>query len=566
MSTTPTSRAGSLMENLGGISNFGSTHRTPLSERYEAECGLLNERAKITDDHWALVNRKGSFHSKDDEIVKIARPSKNGPKMDKWPDEVNVSIRVGALKKELRNKSGTEKLLQQLGEERVAVAEDDNQISYTLDESSERALRKLRQNIFQYDGTDKEEKAARVLAYLKERTKRKDGKGKKDRLPIQRVKFVRQAGATTDSTPQWHVIAFTEKDKKQGTMVGAIDRYPKEFKDPEPFFGEAGGEDSTEYFHGYRTLKEIKAAITDHLVGKVEVLPTNESGDDFAGWIAMYNGKKLEITKDQATSLYGAKQFAIKQLRVPKSKQDLLAVEPAYHESAPEAVLTRIDFKGEQLAGFSLAGDYIEAHEGTELIIADGAVVGVDNGDERFFGENVTVAEVFDAASLNERSSGALFKVEDVSVAQMREMEVSGEWERERGATLNRVGMTGDDLVYYRINRVQLNAQPGRFNKDSYVTHVVRSGKDIVGVVTNMGMLYTTKGNKPVNVVQVTNEAALGGDDAMQELTNWLETVADDIPGIVADLNRGKVNRDCANLVGAMLRTRDEDWYTALFR
>lgn len=55
---------------------------------------------------------------------------------------------------------------------------------------------------------------------------------------------------------------------------------------------------------------------------------------EVAGWIAMIDGKKLEIPKGtgsgEATSLYGAKLLAIKQLKVSKSKQGLLAIEPAY--------------------------------------------------------------------------------------------------------------------------------------------------------------------------------------------------------------------------------------------
>jgi hypothetical protein len=49
-----------------------------------------------------------------------------------------------------------------------------------------------------------------------------------------------------------------------------------------------------------------------------------------AGWIAIYNGKKLEIKKSEAKDLYGAKQLAIKHFKVPKSKQGLLAIDVAY--------------------------------------------------------------------------------------------------------------------------------------------------------------------------------------------------------------------------------------------
>lgn len=56
-----------------------------------------------------------------------------------------------------------------------------------------------------------------------------------------------------------------------------------------------------------------------------------------AGWIAMFNGKKVEIYLDKdAKDLYSAKLFAIKALNVPKSKMGLLSVEPAYEEFQEE--------------------------------------------------------------------------------------------------------------------------------------------------------------------------------------------------------------------------------------
>ena len=69
----------------------------------------------------------------------------------------------------------------------------------------------------------------------------------------------------------------------------------------------------------------------------------NEAGD-FAGWIAFYNGKRLEIKKSEANGIYGAKQIAIKKLKVPKSKQGLLAIKPAVEESVNEA-MGAVDFK-----------------------------------------------------------------------------------------------------------------------------------------------------------------------------------------------------------------------------
>lgn len=60
-----------------------------------------------------------------------------------------------------------------------------------------------------------------------------------------------------------------------------------------------------------------------------EVEQVDEAVD---GWIAMYNGKKVEIKKSEAKDLYAAKLKAIQMLKVPKSKQGLLAIKPAVHE------------------------------------------------------------------------------------------------------------------------------------------------------------------------------------------------------------------------------------------
>jgi hypothetical protein len=57
-----------------------------------------------------------------------------------------------------------------------------------------------------------------------------------------------------------------------------------------------------------------------------------ELDEEVAGWIAMYNGQKLEIKKTEAKDLYSAKLKAIAHFKVPKSKQGLLAIKPAYNE------------------------------------------------------------------------------------------------------------------------------------------------------------------------------------------------------------------------------------------
>ncbi len=60
--------------------------------------------------------------------------------------------------------------------------------------------------------------------------------------------------------------------------------------------------------------------------------PENIDESKMAGWIAFYNGKKVEIKKSEAKDLYGAKMKAAKMLKVPKSKMGLLAIKPGYNE------------------------------------------------------------------------------------------------------------------------------------------------------------------------------------------------------------------------------------------
>ena len=71
-------------------------------------------------------------------------------------------------------------------------------------------------------------------------------------------------------------------------------------------------------------------------IGDVEELEEARTylDEKFAGWIAFYNKQKLEIKpkKGEIDSLNDAKQAAIKHFKVPKSKQGLLAIEPAHEE------------------------------------------------------------------------------------------------------------------------------------------------------------------------------------------------------------------------------------------
>jgi hypothetical protein len=59
-------------------------------------------------------------------------------------------------------------------------------------------------------------------------------------------------------------------------------------------------------------------------------------GEEFAGYIAHYNGQKHEIKSHEAKDLYGAKQKAIAHFKIPKSKHGLLSVKPGVNEEAEQ--------------------------------------------------------------------------------------------------------------------------------------------------------------------------------------------------------------------------------------
>lgn len=57
-----------------------------------------------------------------------------------------------------------------------------------------------------------------------------------------------------------------------------------------------------------------------------------EGKEKFAGWIIMWNNKKMEVDKSEAKDLWGAKKIAIKKWNVPKSKQHMMIVKPGYED------------------------------------------------------------------------------------------------------------------------------------------------------------------------------------------------------------------------------------------
>lgn len=88
-------------------------------EVYKKMQSILNE-AKMTDDHWVIVKRNGNFYSGKSEIKKIVRASKNPPSQKVIERHGGDSaIRVGELRKKLKNMKDTGSLLNQLGEVKI---------------------------------------------------------------------------------------------------------------------------------------------------------------------------------------------------------------------------------------------------------------------------------------------------------------------------------------------------------------------------------------------------------------------------------------------------------------
>ena len=85
----------------------------------------------------------------------------------------------------------------------------------------------------------------------------------------------------------------------------------------------------------FKNQKDVDA-FRNALLQKGFVEESVNEADDFAGWIAFFNGKRVEIKKGEAKDLWGAKKLAIAKLKVPKSKESLVAIKPAYNESVSE--------------------------------------------------------------------------------------------------------------------------------------------------------------------------------------------------------------------------------------
>jgi hypothetical protein len=141
---------------------------------------------------------------------------------------------------------------------------------------------------------------------------------------------------TTEKTP-----TVTLKHKTSGKEIVVT-------KKSAPGYEKIGYHMSEEFVKTGKVAKHNKTGEETHEYAKVdkEGRKTGEReyrnaqgkpmGEEFAGYIAHYNGQKHEIKSHEAKDLYDAKQKAIAHFKIPKSKHGLLSVKPGVNEDVEQ--------------------------------------------------------------------------------------------------------------------------------------------------------------------------------------------------------------------------------------
>ena len=141
---------------------------------------------------------------------------------------------------------------------------------------------------------------------------------------------------TTEKTP-----TVTLKHKTSGKEIVVT-------KKSAPGYEKIGYHMSEEFVKTGKVAKHNKTGEETHEYAKVdsEGRKTGEReyrnaqgkpmGEEFAGYIAHYNGQKHEIKSHEAKDLYDAKQKAIAHFKIPKSKHGLLSVKPGVNEEVEQ--------------------------------------------------------------------------------------------------------------------------------------------------------------------------------------------------------------------------------------
>jgi hypothetical protein len=130
-------------------------------------------------------------------------------------------------------------------------------------------------------------------------------------------KFGKKIGAQISDVAKGHYPKEYGKDKKTAPLGGWDKLKFRQSRSTSPTMITKSGK---------LTKTAVKGLKSDLRSEEVDL------DEEFAGWIAMYNGQKLEIKKTEAKDLYSAKLKAIAHFKVPKSKQGLVAIKSAYNE------------------------------------------------------------------------------------------------------------------------------------------------------------------------------------------------------------------------------------------
>ena len=137
---------------------------------------------------------------------------------------------------------------------------------------------------------------------------------------------------TTEKTP-----TVTLKHKTSGKEIVVTKKSAPGYKRIGYYVSEEfskTGKEATHNKTGEKTYEYAKVDKEGRKTGEREYRNAQGKpmGEEFAGYIAHYNGQKHEIKSHEAKDLYDAKQKAIAHFKIPKAKHGLLSVKPGVNE------------------------------------------------------------------------------------------------------------------------------------------------------------------------------------------------------------------------------------------
>lgn len=297
----------------------------------------MKESEEIDDIISALTEATASDYAKlsDDDLLDLLGIFKNVGRAAAKPvlKALQMELKKRNLKEGLdaRTKEFKEKLKKleyAKGKEEEELEEADNRLVAHTPAAAKRLIKKLK-NRFSGYSWDQRIKGDEIIYPNELHIKRFIKKQPEVADMKEEVSLEEAKGVST-----WYPKEFYNKNKNKYLVHFTVGR-----DDSKVFDRSRSGLNSA--YKYMEKQKDYAVLIFIDKSGKPEVLEKGSKTqvaestelEEADGWIAIFKGKKLEITKKDAKDLWGAKQFAINKLKVPKSKQGLLAIKPAYNES-----------------------------------------------------------------------------------------------------------------------------------------------------------------------------------------------------------------------------------------